>query len=345
VFIRWRDCTSRDREPMKKVSRRDFLKYTGATGGALCLGMNGGVTMARSSDRVVLVKTDNRKNGVKTSLKILNVNPVKGKNVLIKPNFNTADIPPGSTHSDTLAALIEEVWGMGAKSIRLGERSYPPTREVIEKKNILPILDKLNVEVIDFDDLDKKDWVLFKPKNSHWANGFRIARPILETECLVSTCCLKTHQYGGIFTLSLKLHVGVVPTFRHGYEYMGELHGSPHQRKMIAEINEPFRPSLILLDGMEAFVDGGPMTGRLAKGEVFLASTDRVAVDAVGVAILKHLGSNESIMKPKIFEQEQISRAAELGLGARSASEIDLVAADQKSRAYRDQVFEILKRG
>jgi uncharacterized protein (DUF362 family) len=345
VFIRWRDCTSRDREPMKKVSRRDFLKYTGATGGALCLGMNGGVTMARSSDRVVLVKTDNRKNGVKTSLKILNVNPVKGKNVLIKPNFNTADIPPGSTHSDTLAALIEEVWGMGAKSIRLGERSYPPTREVIEKKSILPILDKLNVEVIDFDDLDKKDWVLFKPKNSHWANGFRIARPILETECLVSTCCLKTHQYGGIFTLSLKLHVGVVPTFRHGYEYMGELHGSPHQRKMIAEINEPFRPSLILLDGMEAFVDGGPMTGRLAKGEVFLASTDRVAVDAVGVAILKHLGSNESIMKPKIFEQEQISRAAELGLGARSASEIDLVAADQKSRAYRDQVFEILKRG
>jgi len=38
---------------------------------------------------------------------------------------------------------------------------------------------------------------------------------------------LKTHQYGGIFTLSLKLHVGVVPTSRHGYDYMRELHGSP----------------------------------------------------------------------------------------------------------------------
>jgi uncharacterized protein (DUF362 family) len=330
---------------MKKVSRRDFLKYTGVAGGALILGMDGGVAMSKTASRVALVKTDNRKNGVKTSLKVLNYNPVKGKNVLIKPNFNTADITPGSTHNDTLVALIEEVWEMGAKSISLGERSYPPTHEVMEKKGILPLLGKLNVKVIDFDDLDKKDWVLFKPKKSHWPNGFRIARPMLDAECLISTCCLKTHQYGGIFTQSLKLHVGVVPTSRHGYEYMRELHSSPHQRKMIAEINEPFKPALIVLDGMDVFVDGGPMTGKLAKGEVFLASTDRVAIDAVGVAILKFLGSNESIMKPKIFEQEQIARAVELGLGASSPSEIDVIPADEKSKDYRDQVLEILKKG
>ncbi len=301
--------------------------------------------MASPASRVALVKTGDRKNGVKTSLKVLDTNPAKGKDVLIKPNFNTADTPPGSTHNDTLVALVEEVWGMGAKSISLGERSYPPTREVMEKKGVLPILDKLNVKVINFDDLDKNDWVLFQPKKSHWPNGFRIARPILETECLISTCCLKTHQFGGIFTMSLKLHVGVVPTFRHGYEHMRELHGSPHQRRMIAEINEPFKPSLIVLDGVDAFVDEGPMTGKLAKAEVFLASTDRVAIDAVGVAVLKFLGSNESIMKPKVFEQEQIARAAELGLGESSPSEIGLIAADEKSRLYREQISKILMMG
>jgi len=330
---------------MKKVSRRDFLKVTGVSGGALFLGMDGGIAMPNTTSRVALVKTDNRKNGVKTSLTVLNINPVKGKNVLIKPNFNTADTPPGSTHNDTLVALVEEIWAMGAKSVSLGERSYPPTHEVMEKKGILPILKKLNVKVIDFDDLEEKDWVLFKPKKSHWPNGFRIARPILDTECLISTGCLKTHQYGGIFTLSLKLHVGVVPTSRHGYDYMKELHGSPHQRKMIAEINEPFRPALIILDGMDAFVDGGPMTGRRARGEVFLASADRVAIDAVGVAILKFLGSNESIMKPKIFDQEQIARAVELGLGASSPSEIDLIPADKNSQDYRKGIEEILKKG
>ena len=330
---------------MKRVSRRDFLKYTGMAGGALFLDMNGGIAMSNTKSRVALVKTDDRKRGVKTSLKALHLNPVKGKDVLIKPNFNTADITPGSTHNDTLVALVEEIWEMGARSISLGERSYPPTHEVMEKKGILPILDKLNVKVIDFDNLEEKDWVLFNPKRSHWPNGFRIARPILDSECLISTCCLKTHQYGGIFTLSLKLHVGVVPTSRHGYDYMRELHSSLHQRKMIAEINEPFKPALVILDGIDAFVDGGPMTGKCAKGEVFLASQDRVAMDAVGVAILKFLGSNENIMKPKIFDQEQIARAVELGLGASSPSEIEVIPADENSQDYRDRVLEILKKG
>jgi uncharacterized protein (DUF362 family) len=330
---------------MKKVSRRDFLRYTTVAGGTLILSKNGGIAMSGKASQVALVKTDRRKKGVKISLKTLNINPVKGKDVLIKPNFNTADITPGSTHNDTLEALVQEVWEMGAKSISLGERSYPLTREVMEQKGILPVLDKLNVKVIDFDHLEEKDWVLFKPKKSHWPNGFRVARPILDAECLISTCCLKTHQFGGIFTLSLKLHVGVVPTVRHGYEYMKELHSSPDQRKMIAEINEPFKPALVVLDGIDAFVDGGPMSGKPAKGEVFLAATDRIAIDAVGVAILKLLGSNESIMKPKIFEQEQIARAVELRLGVSSPSEIEVIPADTNSEDYRDRIIEVLRRG
>ena len=327
------------------LSRREFLKYSGVTGGALLLGLHGGLTMASPKSHVALLSTEDRKSAVALSVKALNINPVKNKDVLIKPNFNTADLFPGSTHNDTLVALVEEAWKMGAKSVRLGERSYPPTREVMEQKGVIPLMKNLDVKVIDFDELDNKDWVEVKPKDSHWENGFRIARPILEAECLISTCCLKTHRYGGVFTMSLKLHVGVVPTRRHGYEYMRELHGSPHQRKMIAEINLPFKPDLIVLDGIEAFVDGGPMNGKRAKGNVFLASTDRVATDAVGVAILKLLGSNDQIMTPKIFEQEQIARAVEIDLGASSPSEIDVLPADDQSREYRNRVVEILNKG
>jgi len=301
--------------------------------------------MGNALSPVTFVKTEDRKEGVRASLKALGINPVKGKDVLIKPNFNTADPTPGSTHNDALMALVEEIWAMGAKSISLGERSYPVTREVMEKKGVLPILERMGVKVIDFDLLEGKDWVLFKPRKSHWPNGFRIARPIVDAECLVSTCCLKTHQFGGVFTLSLKLHVGVVPTFRHGYDYMGQLHGSPNQRKMIAEINEPFKPALVVLDGIDAFVDGGPATGKRRKGEIFLASADRVAIDAVGVAVLKALGSNERIMKTKIFEQEQILRAVELSLGASSPSEIEVIPADGKSKSYRDRIVDILKEG
>jgi uncharacterized protein (DUF362 family) len=126
---------------------------------------------------------------------------------------------------------------------------------------------------------------------------------------------------------------------------MDDLHNSPYQLNLIAEINEPLQPALVVLDGIDAFVDGGPATGKRARGNVFLTSQDRVAIDAVGVAILKTLGSNTSIMKRKIFEQEQIARAVELGLGASSPSEIELVAADEGSQTYKDRVAEMLSKG
>jgi len=330
---------------MKGISRRDFLRHSGAVGGGMMVHMQREIAWANTQSLVTMVHTEDRRLGVRASLSALGMNPVKGKDVLIKPNFNTADPTPGSTHNDTLTALAEVLWEMGAKSISLGERSLRPNREVMEQKGVLPLMEKLNVKVIDFDQLDGKDWVLCKPKESHWADGFRVARPILESECLVCTCCLKTHRPLGVFTMALKLQVGVVPTTRHGFNYMRELHGSPNGRKMIAEINQPIKPALVVLDGVDAFVDGGPGTGTLAKGNAFLASTDRVAIDAVGVAILKHLGSNERIMKPKIFEQEQIARAVELGLGASSPEQIQLVAADEKTREYRNKIEGILRQG
>jgi uncharacterized protein (DUF362 family) len=84
------------------------------------------------------------------------------------------------------------------------------------------------------------------------------------------------------------------------------------------------------------------MSGKRARGDVFLASTDRVAIDAVGVAVLKALGSNPAIMNRRIFDQEQISRGGELGLGAASPSEIDLFAVDEESRQYCAIVQEML---
>ncbi len=303
--------------------------------------IRGGIMLSK----VMFMKTGDRKEGVKTLLQALDGNPVRGKNILIKPNFNTADPTPGSTHNDTLMALVDEIWAMGAKSISLGERSYPPTAEVMKRKGIIPLLEQKDVKIIDFDTLHERDWVAFKPGESHWPNGFRIARPILEAECLISTCCLKTHQYGGVFTMSLKLHVGVVPTSRHGFPYMGELHRSPHQEEMIAEINQAFSPDLVVLDGIDVFVDGGPAMGKRAKGNVFLASKDRVATDATGLALLKVLGSNRAIMDRKIFEQRQIARAVELGLGASSASEIDLVPVEKNSKEYGDQVSKALSEG
>jgi uncharacterized protein (DUF362 family) len=91
--------------------------------------------------KISLVKTADRTQGTRKAMDLLKINPVKGKAVVVKPNFNTADPTPGSTHNDTLTALAEVLWEMGAKSITLGERSLRPNREVMEQKGILPLLE------------------------------------------------------------------------------------------------------------------------------------------------------------------------------------------------------------
>jgi uncharacterized protein (DUF362 family) len=111
---------------------------------------------------------------------------------------------------------------------------------------------------------------------------------------------------------------------------------------MIAEINAAYRPALVVLDGLEAFVDEGPMTGPRKDAGVFLAGTDRVAVDAVGVAILKGLGSNDAIMKPAVFAQEQIAWAVQLELGVSSAADIVIETPDAASEAYAEEIRKIL---
>jgi len=186
--------------------------------------------------------------------------------------------------------------------------------------------------------MEDKDWVLINPPGTHWGDGFYMARPLVESEYTVTTGCLKTHQFGGHFTMSMKLSVGAV----HRKHMMPQLHGSPHMRKMIAEINLAYQPQLILMDGVEVFTDGGPMTGEQKTANVILAGKDRVAMDAVGLAVLKDLGSNDTIMDSKIFEHEQMRRAVEIGLGVTGPDKIHIVTKDAESKAYAAKLKSIL---
>jgi uncharacterized protein (DUF362 family) len=299
---------------------------------------------AAAKSRVVLVRTDSRADGVNKCLDLLKVESFEGKSVLIKPNYNTSDETPGSTHNDTLKAILERIRAMGPRRLSIGDRSGPePTEQVFAKKGLAEIAGAYDAKLLNFDELGETGYKKSDPPASHWKDGFLVARPVVEAERVVSTCCLKTHQFGGVFSMSLKNSVGIVP--RKGHSFMRQLHGSADQRRMIAEINTAYAPALIVLDGLVAFVDEGPMTGPRKDPDVFLAGTDRVAVDAVGVAILKELGSNDSIMKPAIFAQDQISWAAQLELGAASPDDIAIETPDAASEAYADKIRKILAAG
>ena len=185
--------------------------------------------------KISLVRTTDRAEGVKRVVTLLQPNLVGGTSVTLKLNFNPADAAPGSMHNDTLNALVLTLQEMGATRITLAERSGPgdSTRQVMEKKGIFGLAQKLGFNIVNLEELGPEGWVHLHPKDSHWENGFHFPRVYIEAESIVQTCCLKTHAFGGHFTLSLKCSVGMVP--RIGYQYMRELHTSQYQRQMIAE--------------------------------------------------------------------------------------------------------------
>lgn len=294
--------------------------------------------------RVAFVKTADRAEGVRRALALLGTNPVEGKSVLLKPNFNSADPAPGSTHNDVLRTLVETLWEWGARSITVADRSgMADTRWVMQAKGIFRMAEELGFTALVLDDLRAEDWVLVQLSEGHWKRGFLFARPILEADTVVQTCCLKTHAYGGHFTMSLKNSVGMVARYGpDGYDYMQELHSSRYQRPMIAEINVAYQPALVVVDGVEAFTSGGPDQGKRVRAEVVLAGTDRVALDAVGVAVLRLLGTTPEVERGRVFAQAQIARAVSLGLGISEPEEIEFLTDDAASAEYVARVREML---
>ena len=298
--------------------------------------------------QVAFVRSGDRVEGVRRALALLAEEEFGGQNVLLKPNFNSAHTTPGSTHNDVLRTLVQELGERGARSITVGDRSgMGATRQVMEQKGVFAMAGELGFETVVFDELDEEQWVRMQPPGSHWQAGFPFARPVLEADAVVQTCCLKTHRFGGHFTMSLKNSVGMVAKQVPGdsHDYMQELHGSPYQRLLIAEMNTAYTPALIVLDGVEALVSGGPDSGKRVQAEVVLAGTDRVAIDAVGVAVLRHWGTTPEVQDGPIFQQQQIARAAELGLGVDGPQKIHLVTDDAESESYAAKIREVLARG
>jgi uncharacterized protein (DUF362 family) len=287
---------------------------------------------------IAVISTKDRVYGVNKSLELLGINPVKDKNVIFKPNFNTADPFPASSSMETVKQFIIKLKEMGAKSITVAERSGPAnTAETFTKKGLYKLAEELDFKIIDLTNVPDREYVLKKPEGCHWKKGFLFAKIYDEAGCIIETCCLKTHMYGGHFTLSLKNAVGLVHK-----KNMGELHSSKHQRKMIAEINAVYKPALVIMDGLVAFVDGGPMEGTRKEGNVFVAGTDKIAIDAVGVALLRILGTTTEVTNGSIFEQEQIKRAIELGVGITSPNEIEFITDSEESEKLVSQIKEKL---
>ena len=345
-------------------TRRGFLKALAAAGGALALrrwppparswlvpsslvpSAAAASAAAQTRATVALIRTSSHREGVLRALQLAPLPSLRDRTVVIKPNLNSSDPFPGSTHPETLRALLEVCRDGGAREIIIADRSgMGDTTRVIKEKGVDTLARTVGARVLAVETLPPSEFAVRSLPGSSWQRGVLFPRVFERADVIISTCCLKTHRFGGQFTLSLKNSVGMVGRRGpDGYDYMRELHGSPSQRVLIAELNTLYKPGLIVLDGIEAFVEGGPDTGTLARPGVMLAGTDRVAIDAAGVALLRMHGVTGPVAQGPIFAQEQIKRAVQLGIGIASPEDILFVTDSPDGRGVVDAVRAELAR-
>jgi uncharacterized protein (DUF362 family) len=302
--------------------------------------------VSMTDSEVFLIRTSDRGFGIRSLLQQFDLDSYSGKRIAIKANYNSADPFPASTHPKTLETIVRSLKDAGISELTLAERSgMGDTRRVLEECGVLGLSEKLGFKVVVLDEEGKDHWVRINRDNMHWHEGFPLSKVFYEADKVVQTCCLKTHRFGGHFTISLKNSVGLIAKQVPGevHDYMWELHNSPHQRLMIAEINTAYHVDLVIMDAMKAFITQGPERGKIVEPNLLLASNDRVAIDAVGVALLRTYQSTPNVMRGRIFELDQIHRAAELGIGVQSASNIKLIPVDNENLDDAKKIEQILK--
>jgi uncharacterized protein (DUF362 family) len=242
-----------------------------------------------------------------------------GKVVLIKPNVNSNDSYPATTNPEVIRSIIKIVKEYKPKRIIVADcsnRSYRPTIESMKNVGIYQVAIQEGVEVIGLEDVEWENIKIEKAIN--WMNGIEVTKILKQIDYLISVPVIKTH-YIATYSMAIKNSVGLISdksrSFLHSF-------GEPKFGNMLAEINLVHPPDFIILDGTKAFVTGGPFTGEIKQPNIIIATSDLIAADVTGLAILKYLGTTKNIEEKSVWEQQQIKRAIEIGLGVSNANQI-----------------------
>ncbi|MCL5959403.1 MAG: DUF362 domain-containing protein [Chloroflexi bacterium] len=246
--------------------------------------------------------------------------------ILVKPNVNSGLAHPATTNPAVVAAVIAMLQERKPKRIILADSSYPgaganpDTLGNMRSSGIYDAALRAGAEVSDF---SERAWKRVQPAGAlHWGEGLEVPAMLDEIDHLISLPVVKTHFIAS-YSMALKITVGLLHSRTRRLLHS---HGEPTFGSMVAEANLVRPADLVVLDGTKAFVSGGPDTGQEAAPNLIIATRNLVAADAVGLSLLKHLGSTPEVQNRAISEQSQILRAVELGLGGPDLSRLQLVS-------------------
>jgi uncharacterized protein (DUF362 family) len=221
-----------------------------------------------------------------------------------------------------LIALLKE---KGAGDIFVGDRSPRDldTMYCMQETGIYQAAIDGGAEVVVFED---DDMVHVEPELAiHWPAGFSIPNLFNQVDHIITLPRLSTHAMTG-FSMSLKNFVGVIPPDERWEMHLSYGMSSAGLRCLaeIALCTDKIR--LSILDARQGFSKGGPNEGTLITPGIIIASKDIVAADAVGLALLKTIGTTLRLMIRGVWENPIIKRGVEVYSPSLSFETLELLS-------------------
>jgi uncharacterized protein (DUF362 family) len=213
---------------------------------------------------------------------------LEGKHVAIKPNDTWAsrDDLTACTQADTLRAVIRYVKRFAPSQITVtGGAGAAETGDVFALLGLDTVIEEEGVGFFDHNRGPFQSVALdYGPQKEVMVNP-----QVLRYDTVISLAQHKVHYYATV-TLCMKNIAFSFPAADyyghprnkrlHPHHFFDEIHG------FIAGMCKRFPPAIGIIVGHPAMIERGPIGGFTFESELVLASTDFVAVDAVGAALL-----------------------------------------------------------
>ncbi|MBW7957728.1 MAG: DUF362 domain-containing protein [Deltaproteobacteria bacterium] len=244
---------------------------------------------------------------------------LSGKTVLLKPNVVSGEANPATTNPEVVGAVARAVSRRGAKKVYVGDMSALrtiSTRRNMNRNGILEAASDNGAEAIIFEDFE---WYTVPLEGTRHLTEAYVTEWIYRPDIIINLPVIKTHRSAS-YSIALKNFIGCTHLRQRPY-----LIGPSHWEELISEFNAAYVPELNIVDGTVSMIEGGPWQGTPADTRLIIASGDRVAADIAGLGLIRSFGRWEPVTSKPVWEQRQIMRAVELGVG-RGKDGIRLVA-------------------
>lgn len=231
-----------------------------------------------------------------------------GDKVLIKPNMLTNVTPDKAvtTHPEVVRSVIKAIKKVGAYPFVGDSPGISNIKSTAQITGILAVCEEENIPFIYF-----KQSKLYSYLEGRFIKQFSLVDCLDDFDKIISVAKMKTHVFMGVTGAVKNLFGCIVGTEKARFHLRMQKHSD--FAHVMVDLYQKIKPTLNIIDGIEAMEGQGPMSGNIVNSKILIASEDGFAADLI---MADKMGFNAEKMPIAAagIEQNRIIRLSDIEL-------------------------------